>query len=331
MINFIYFALILIIFEFQTVIAAAALEADLILSKRFLSACEKKNCDKSINECFALGVNISLFHNGEIPLIYAVKNDRLHLFKELLKMGENVNIKNSDGDTALHLACSLGKYAFVLCILEYGADINSRNRSLYIPLHYACESCRLDISMLLVWCVDAYEEADWTPLHLACKAGCVELVKFLLENSADFTLQDVDGWTALHNAVFSKNIRVVNELLRSGADIHALDEMDKSPFSMACSKGLFDIVKLMLNYANCVNIDEALLSACHSNNVELVQFFVKMGAYIICQDEDKWTPLHFAYSYANNDVIKYLLAQGADVDARELKNKTPSEYKRIMT
>ena len=52
------------------------------------------------------------------------------------------------------------------------------------PLHIACEAGRLDIVMYLVndQKVDpGYTSGDNTPLHGACGGGNLELVKFLVE------------------------------------------------------------------------------------------------------------------------------------------------------
>ncbi|MDH3353964.1 MAG: ankyrin repeat domain-containing protein, partial [Chromatiales bacterium] len=48
--------------------------------------------------------------------------------KQFLKAGADPDIKDKDGDTALHLAANEGRYSTVEALLQYGASPNLRNR-----------------------------------------------------------------------------------------------------------------------------------------------------------------------------------------------------------
>ncbi|KAM6180423.1 unconventional myosin-XVI [Erethizon dorsatum] len=75
--------------------------------------------------------------------------------KHFLSSGGNVNEKNEEGVTLLHMACASGYKEVVSLLLEHGGDLN-------IP-----------------------DNQYWTPLHLAAKYGQTNLVKLLLTHQAN--------------------------------------------------------------------------------------------------------------------------------------------------
>ncbi|MEJ1274258.1 hypothetical protein NN561_005140 [Cricetulus griseus] len=83
--------------------------------------------------------------------------------RHFLSSGGDVNEKNDDGVTLLHMACASGYKEVVALILEHGGDLN-----------------RVD---------DGY----WTPLHLAAKYGQTTLVKLLLSHQANPHLVNCNG------------------------------------------------------------------------------------------------------------------------------------------
>ncbi|XP_026644603.1 unconventional myosin-XVI isoform X2 [Microtus ochrogaster] len=140
------------------------------------------------------GANVLLQDvNGNIPLDYAVEGtessaillayldengvdlDSLSQIKlqrpmrmltevrHFLSSGGDVNEKNEDGVTLLHMACASGYKEVVVLILEHGGDLNQ------------------------------VDDGYWTPLHLAAKYGQTALVKLLLSHQADPHLVNCNG------------------------------------------------------------------------------------------------------------------------------------------
>ncbi|XP_074185618.1 unconventional myosin-XVI isoform X2 [Rhinolophus sinicus] len=75
--------------------------------------------------------------------------------KHFLSCGGNVNEKNDEGVTLLHMACASGYKEVVSLLLEHGGDLN------------------------------IVDNQYWTPLHLAAKYGQTNLVKLLLMHQAN--------------------------------------------------------------------------------------------------------------------------------------------------
>lgn len=54
---------------------------------------------------------------------------------ELLKTGYKHEVKNQDGQTAVHLASMSGKNEILRKLIEYGANVNLRDTASFTPLH----------------------------------------------------------------------------------------------------------------------------------------------------------------------------------------------------
>eukprot|EP00730_Choanoeca_flexa_P005049 TRINITY_DN11866_c2_g1_i1.p1 TRINITY_DN11866_c2_g1~~TRINITY_DN11866_c2_g1_i1.p1 ORF type:complete len:1094 (+),score=260.15 TRINITY_DN11866_c2_g1_i1:397-3678(+) len=104
-------------------------------------------------------------------------------------------------------------------------------------LHQACANNDLDKvrEMVEVRRVSptALRHDNATPLGIACEAGAIEVVKYLLD--CDVNVNQPTGpskCTALHHAAGTNNIPLIKLLIKSAADRHAPDEEGISPLDM---------------------------------------------------------------------------------------------------
>lgn len=119
------------------------------------------------------------------------------------------------------------------------------------PLLYSCGTPLMKASMrgdiaevnkLLAQGTPVDERASWddtgssegsTALAAAASHGQTEAVKVLLDNGASVNAQSDFGWTALHQAVWSKAVGPVRVLLDAGADPNLLTSSGKSALDYA--------------------------------------------------------------------------------------------------
>lgn len=97
-----------------------------------------------------------------------------------------------------------------------------------------------------------------------------------------------------------------------GAD----DEAIERSFYIACYNGNIDIVKLLYSKLITKNkiINNGIIYATHSNNLEIFKFLIEMGADVNARDTNGKDVLTYACSFFDNnkmEVVNLLLDRGA--------------------
>ena len=148
---------------------------------------------------------------GETSLYKAFFNNATNACKLLIKKGADVNIRNNQGETPLHLATQLMYDDVVWCelLLKKGADVNARDNNGLTPLHSVLNSLcycedKLPVVKLLIKKgadVNAIAYRDRTPLLSAIigirKEDRLSAIKLLIDNGADINYKDKKGHTPL--------------------------------------------------------------------------------------------------------------------------------------
>jgi ankyrin repeat protein len=85
-------------------------------------------------------------------------------------------------------------------LLAKGADVQARDRSGRMPIHWAAigghENCLRYLLEQDGVDVNSVSESGWTPLHGAASGNRVDIINVLLELGADPALEDKQGRTA---------------------------------------------------------------------------------------------------------------------------------------
>ncbi|XP_049794271.1 cortactin-binding protein 2-like isoform X8 [Schistocerca nitens] len=121
-------------------------------------------------------------------LIEAAKVGAVSDVQTLLAAGADLEVRDSDGYTALHWAAERGHVDVARCLLEGGAEVDATNDSRTTPLHRAAQSGHAAVVRLLAASsarTDARNRWGWTPLHWAAVRGHAEAAAALLEAGAD--------------------------------------------------------------------------------------------------------------------------------------------------
>jgi ankyrin repeat protein len=98
--------------------------------------------------------------------------------------------------------------------------------------------------------------SNWTPLFYALAENDRKLIEFLVKKGADVQARDICGNTVLHYAAIRSTTEIVAFLLENGfkAVIEAKDGMEQSPLYAACRDGKYDNAKILIEYGADVNI-----------------------------------------------------------------------------
>lgn len=79
--------------------------------------------------------------------------------------------------------------------------------------------------------------------RLLCNVGNAKIVELLLRNGANVNHQNEIGKAAIHRAVEYDQDEIVDLLLRYGADVNSTDYYGRTPLYMASRNGNQKIVK----------------------------------------------------------------------------------------
>ena len=157
----------------------------------------------------------------------------------------------------------------------------------------------------------------------AVKARDHQSVRALLDQGVDVNAREGDGATALHWAVERDDAEVAEALLRAGADETAANDYGVTPASLAClNRNEAMLERLLAAGADpnaATSMGETLLMTCAGTGaVDAVATLFDRGATNVNAKEASYgqTALMRAAAQDNPEVVRLLLAHGADIHAR---------------
>jgi ankyrin repeat protein len=157
-----------------------------------------------------------------------------------------------DGDdeqtTPLMLAAQADRFQVAEALFRYGASPNRQNTDGSTAAHYAADSGSVHVLRLLIsQGVDlTLQSKAGTPLHWAAGAGQLHVLQTLLEAGVDVNAPNVSGLSAVILAAASGNDSCVVELVRHGADIGSVLTGDLTVLHICAELGCEHAVREIL-------------------------------------------------------------------------------------
>jgi ankyrin repeat protein len=226
---------------------------------------------------------------------------------------------NPDGMTTLHWAVRRGDAVAVERLLHSGSDVKAATRYGVTPMGLAATNGDARILRLLL---DAGADPDTatpsgeTALMTAARTGTTEAVALLLDRGAHVNAKEsVRGQTALMWAVVEQHLPVVKLLLDRGADVNARTLVAKPkgeyvPARAGGASGTGIIRQRALPTAD--GGMTPLLFAIRDGDVEMVRLLVARGADINLSSGNHTTPLVIALLNGQVGLATELFERGAD-------------------
>lgn len=190
----------------------------------------------------------------------------------------------------------------------------------------ACRAGQIDVVRFLL---DAGASMG-DVLHLACEYKGVDMVNVLMASGVSVDSVNKYGKTPLHTAVERNNVDIVEALLKHGASVDQVDRQRcQSPLHVACRTECVGIVKLLIAFGAQINLkntssDTPLLIACTWNkSLDVVLTLLNDGALIDEVDKFGDTALHKACDRGRLDMVRILLQYGASVNIPNKRHLTP--------
>lgn len=161
----------------------------LIFSVLFTGCISSIGLNKEINKIDA---------DGKTLLYLAIDREDTQAVKELIEDGADVNLIAENEYSPLILACQKGNFEIIKLLIENGADINYQ----------------MGDNTYALYQLVGYQDLDSKKDYLA-------MVKYMVENGADYRKDGFNNYSLLHA---SKDIKITKYLIELGMDIHALSK-----------------------------------------------------------------------------------------------------------
>ena len=271
------------------------------------------------------------------PLYTALENGHIQIAQYLIAKGADLNIKDKNGDIAIHFAIVGGLLPMVQYFIEKkNIDIDLPGQNKTTPLIYACSFGKLQIAEYLISKganMNAQDCDGCTPFHAAAFCGLLPIVKkFVEERNENVDTLNFNGMTPLILACIANRYSVAEYLISKGANVNIMDNYGRTPFLITCRQGSLELFELLTSKCEGLNFgslgENALNYAIENiNNPQILRDLVEkykldINSPGICQ----LTPLMHAIAVKNVPAAKYLIDNGADLNAFDSYGHTALYY-----
>src|SRR5262245_38597257 len=157
----------------------------------------------------------------------------------------------------------------------------------------------------------------------------VEVRRLASRPRVDVNAEGHDGTPALHWSVRFNDLETASLLIRAGADVRKPNRYGLTPVSLAAQNADPAMIKLLVESGADVNATDAagetpLVAATAAGGLAAVEALVQAGATVDARDRAfQQSALMVAVRTNHPDLVRYFLANGAQVDARTRIGETP--------
>ncbi|UJR13841.1 hypothetical protein I4U23_000852 [Adineta vaga] len=236
----------------------------------------------------------SVIFPENVVLLEATARQDIEEVRNLLQSGKySPNTANEDGLTPIH-QCSIDNSEKLLRLLiEYGGDINAKDRDL------------------------------WTPLHAAATCGHLQICRVLIENGAELLALNADGnmpydicdddITLDYIETQMDRIGITQEMIdKTRAKVENQMLIDLQNLVKRKSHGSLRSIDDILSYRNAEGVTPLHIASANGYQT-VVEYLLKQHVSINLQDGDGWTPTHAAAFWCQQPILTELIKAGADI------------------
>ena len=256
-----------------------------------------------------------------------------------------VDEKDQEGNTLLHLAIDRGGWGIIKLVVESGGSLLEKNGrgetayqlaerrrgwprqrdifSVFSCLHAIRAGDHVTVKTHLCQDVSVRDKGfgGTTGLHAACSAGQTDIADLLIQLGADVNIKNKDHHTPLYYAYQSISPSLVSLLVKSGSEV--------SRVLQTVLQGDAEALRTLIQQGADVNQQDPSMKcsllhvACLMGHRDLVTCLVQQGAQVSAVDGGSCTPVHLACGQGDTQIVQYLISQGAGVNVVNSDKDTP--------
>lgn len=167
-------------------------------------------------------------------------------------------------------------------------------------------------------------ESEQNVLEVAIKRGSLDKIKFLLDADADINYQRPSGYDVLIDVMY--RIQLIGE---ENASLETTpdqpDNYELEDYELDSEENLLPIMRLLIERGAPLNgtseyNESAMSIACDRGNFEIIRLLLESGA---TPQPLEWTELMHAIALGSLQDVQRCLSEGADLSARDYWSRTP--------
>ncbi|XP_025085724.1 uncharacterized protein LOC112559059 [Pomacea canaliculata] len=273
------------------------------------------------------------------PECFSDINDILPL---LIHNNSDINKKDREGNTALHLAALAGNMGFVKTLLHHGARADVVNDEQKTVLHImAMSGCTNLLSLTLNKGADVHRTDCYGDLavHLAAKHNNWNFVEFLLKYFSDLSHPDSEGFNIFHRFAIHPSYRHLHlfyQLPQKVGDINSRSRIGDAAIHLAAKHQNWNIVKRLVQEGAIIDepdsegflVCDRMAMGGNTQNFEF-HFFMKYDLDCTSRSLTGETVLQIAAKHGDWSMVKRLVEYVGNIDQVDSEGLTLVQ--RLMT
>ena len=211
---------------------------------------------------------------------------------------------------------------FFILLIALGSTLvlNAQSKTIF---RHACDGNRAQLdSLLQTTDINVRSKNESNLLHFAAYCSQEAVFHELIERGIDLQATNKYGDSPLMYAVLRRNLPMTQALLERKVDVNTMNTDSLTPLFNAVQADQKELVTLLIQAGADIDLGKPLLhKAVLNNSLEVVKQLIGEATDIDARNEYGNTPLALALREDNMEIAEFLLKQGAD------KTKVPSYHK----
>ena len=245
------------------------------------------------------------------PLHISASKGYIEITQILINKKANLNLKDKQGFTPLHLAVRMKHFKTIEILVQHGATLeHPTEMDLKTLADASMKRNMLPIfrEMKNLWLPTKDQLTFVSRIHGAMGSSLIEIFDVEVDPS------QYNHWLKARGP---KLCKIMNKL--RGKDVNAKDKFGYTVLHFAAQNNYEDIAKVLLvNGSDLESLDEDLQSpiflSIQFQRVEVTEILLKHKAKLELRDRIGWMPIHYAISKNHKEITQLLIAYGADVN-----------------